>query len=208
MTCQFRTDYSVLDLWKGNHINKFMKRIVFAINTTADGFCSHTDMIGDDDLHEYFTDLLRNVSLILYGRVTYQLMIPFWPEVARDQSMSKVSNEFARVFTSLDKVIFSNTLKHIEDKNTRLARANIQEEALILKEQAGKDIFVGSISLASQLSERDLIDEYHFVIHPTIAGKGPRLFDTIKLSEALSLDFLGSKTFRSGAIALHYRRRT
>ncbi|GBF40620.1 dihydrofolate reductase family protein [Leptospira johnsonii] len=185
-----------------------MRKIVFAINITADGNCSHTDMIADDEVHQYFTDLLRNGGLMLYGRITYQLMVPFWPEVARDQSMSEVSNEFARVFTSLDKVLFSTSLKHVEDANTRLVHANIVEEVLKLKQQSGGDILVGSISIASQLSEHHLIDEYRFVVHPVVAGKGPRLFDTMKLEEKLRLDFLGSRTFQSGAIALHYKKHT
>jgi dihydrofolate reductase len=62
------------------------------------------------------------------------------------------------------------------------------------------------LSLASQLSERGLIDEYHFVVHPVIAGKGPRLFETVKLQDRFLLDFMGSKTFRSGAVALHYKK--
>ncbi|MGJ4745202.1 dihydrofolate reductase family protein [Leptospira sp. SA-E8] len=183
-----------------------MRKIVFGINITADGYCSHTDGIADEELHKYFTDLLRTASIMLYGRVTYQLMVPFWPEVARDQSMSEVSNEFARVFTSLDKVLFSTTLKDVEDKNTRLVQGNIKEEVLKLKQQSGKDILVGSLSIASQLSEQHLIDEYHFVVQPVIAGKGPKLFDTVKLQETFRLEFLGSKTFQSGAIALHYKR--
>jgi len=65
---------------------------------------------------------------------------------------------------------------------------------------------VGSLSIASQLSERGLIDEYRFVVHPVIAGKGPRLFETVKLQDRLQLDFVGSKTFQSGAVALHYRK--
>ncbi|BDA79666.1 deaminase reductase [Leptospira kobayashii] len=183
-----------------------MRKIIFAINITADGYCSHTDMIGDDELHEYFTDLLRNGTLILYGRITYQLMVPFWPEVARDQSESKATNEFARVFDSLDKILFSTTLEQVEETNTRLVRGNIMEEVLALREQPGKEIFVGSLSIASQLSERGLIDEYRFVVHPVVAGKGPRLFDTVKPQESLRLDFLGSKTLQSGAIALHYKK--
>ncbi|TGL58727.1 dihydrofolate reductase family protein [Leptospira sarikeiensis] len=185
-----------------------MRKIIFAINITTDGYCSHMDMIADDELHKYFTDLLRNGSLMLYGRVTYQLMVPFWPEVARNRSMSEVSNEFADVFTSLEKILFSTTLKHIDETNTRLVQGNIKEEVLRLKQEPGKDILVGSLSIASQLSEYGLIDEYRFVVHPVLAGKGPRLFDTVKLQETLRLEFLGSKTFQSGSIALHYKKHT
>ena len=184
-----------------------MRKVVFGINITTDGYCSHTDMIADDELHEYFTRLLRNASHILFGRTTYQLMVPYWPEVAREQSETKALNEFARVFDSLDMVVFSTTLKDAGRDNTRIVRSNVAEEVLALKQQLGKDISVGSLSIASQLSDRGLIDEYHFVVHPVLAGKGPRLFETVKLQDRLQLDLIGSKTFQSGVIALHYRKR-
>jgi len=184
-----------------------MRKVVFAINTTADGFCGYTDMIPDEELHTYFNGVLRNASVILSGRITYQLMVPYWPDIARSQSETKAENEFALLYDSLEKVVFSTTLTHIEDKNTRLVRANVAEVVLVLKQQSGKDICVGSLSIASQLSDRGLIDEYHFVVHPVVAGKGPRLFDTVKLQDRLPLDLLGSKTFQSGVVALHYRKR-
>ena len=185
-----------------------MRRVVFAINITTDGYCNHTDMIADDAVHEYFTRLLRNANLLLFGRNTYQLMVPYWPEVAKNQSENEATNEFARVFDSLDKVVFSTTLKQVEGKNTRIVRANLAEEVLALKQQPGKDICIGSLSLASQLSERGLIDEYRFVVHPVVAGKGPRLFETVKLRDSLRLDFLGSEIFQSGVVALQYRKHT
>ena len=185
-----------------------MRKVVFGINITTDGYCSHTDMIADEELHEYFTGLLRNAGLLLYGRITYQLMVPYWPEVARNQSETEATNEFARVFDSLDKVVFSTTLKQVEESNTRIVRSNVAEEVLALKQQPGKDICVGSLSIASQLSERGLIDKYSFVVHPVVAGKGPRLFETVKLRDRLQLDFIGSKAFQSGVVALHYRKHT
>src|SRR2546426_7508843 len=185
-----------------------MRRVVFAINITTDGYCSHQAGIADEELHEFFTGLLRNASLILFGRTTYELMVPYWPEVAKTQSGTGATNEFARVFDSLDMVVFSTTLKHVEGNNTRLVRANVAEEVLALKQRPGKDIAVGSLSIASQLSARGLIDEYYFVLHPVIAGKGPRLFETVKPQERLLLDLIGSETFRSGVVALHYRKHT
>jgi dihydrofolate reductase len=183
-----------------------MRSVVFAINITTDGYCSHTDMIADEELHDFFTGLLRNASILLFGRTTYQLMVPYWPDVARNQSESGATKEFARVFDSLDKVVFSTTLRHVEGNNSRIVRGNVAEEVLALKQQPGKDIFVDSLSIASQLSDRGLIDEYHFVVHPVVAGKGPRLFDTVKPEERLQLDFIDLKTFQSGVVALHYRK--
>lgn len=185
-----------------------MRKVVFAINITTDGYFGHEDMIADEELHQYFAELLCSASVILFGRKTYQLMVPYWPEVAKNQSGAEATNEFARVFDSLDKVVFSTTLKHVEGTNTRIVRANIAEEVLALKQQPGKDICVSGLSIASQLSDRGLIDEYRFVVHPVVAGKGPRLFETVKLQARLLLDFIGSKTFHSGVVALQYRKHT
>lgn len=183
-----------------------MRKVIFAINATTDGFYGHEGMVADDDLHQYFTNILKNADQILYGRTTYQLMVPFWPDVARDQSMSVVSNEFSQVFTSLEKILFSHTVKQVEDPNTRLAKKSLADEVNDLKQKPGKDICIGSLSLASQLSQAQLIDEYRFVIHPVIAGSGPRLFDTISLKKTFPLVFLGSESFPSGSIALHYKK--
>jgi dihydrofolate reductase len=185
-----------------------MRKVVFAINITADGYCSHTDMIPSDEMYGYFTSLLRNADVMLFGRITYQLMVPYWPDVARNPSADEPENEFARVFDSLDKVVFSTTLKQVDGKNMRIVRANVAEEVLALKQQSGKDIFVDSLSIASQLSERGLIDEYHFVVHPVVAGKGPRLFESVKPQDRIRLDFIGSEAFQSGVVALHYRNHT
>jgi dihydrofolate reductase len=81
-----------------------MRNVIFAINTTLDGCCDRTKQIADDETHEYFTHLLRNVDLLVFGRKTYQLMVPFWPEVAKTQSDTRESNECARTFDSLQKM--------------------------------------------------------------------------------------------------------
>jgi len=185
-----------------------MRKVVFAINMTADGYCDHTDGIADDELHEYFTGLLRHADLLLYGRVTYQLMVPYWPDIVRNPTEREAVNGFARVFDSLDKIVFSTTLADAGGSKTRIVRDNVAEEVIALRQLPGKDICVGSLSIASQLSVRGLIDEYHFVVHPVVAGKGPRLFETVKPRESLRLDLIGSDTFRSGVVALHYRKRT
>ena len=134
-------------------------------------------------------------------------MVPYWPNVAKSQSGTKADNEFARTFDSLEKIVFTTTLNSVEGSNTKIVRANVAEEVLKLKQQPGKDISIGSLSIASQLSQHGLIDEYYFVVHPVVAGKGPRLFEAEGLKERLQLELTGSKQFRSGAIALHYKRR-
>jgi dihydrofolate reductase len=183
-----------------------MRNVVFAINISTDGYCNHADMKPDDGLLDFFTRLLRNAGIILFGRITYKLMVPYRPDVAKNELESGATIGFARVLDSLDKIVFSTTLKHVEGNNTRIVGDTAVEEVLALKQQPGKDISVGSLSIASQLSDCGLIDEYHFVVHPVIAGNGPRLFDTVKLQETLRLDFVGLKTLKSGVVALHYRK--
>src|SRR5512135_1305098 len=124
-----------------------MRKVVFGINSTADGYCGHTDMVPDEESGAYFTELLRNANVILSGRITYQLMVPYWPDAAKDPSSSKADLEFAHLYDSLEKVVFSTTLTHVEYKNTRLVRGNVAEEVLTLKKQSGKDICIGSLSI-------------------------------------------------------------
>ena len=181
-----------------------MRNLIFAINITLDGCCDHTKGFADEETHEYFTRLLHDVDLLVYGRKTYELMVPFWPEVAKNQSMSKASNEFAKAFDSVDKVVFSRTLDSAEDRNTRIVRTNLREEILKLKQQQGKDILTGGVSLPSQLIELDLVDEYRFVVGPIIAGEGRRLLDDVSLQERSQLKLVESKFFKSGCVALRY----
>jgi dihydrofolate reductase len=181
-----------------------MRNVIFGINTTLDGCVDHTKQFADDETHEYFTDLLREGDLLVYGRVTYQLMVPFWPEVAKNQSMSKASNEFALAFDSINKIVFSRSLESVEDKNTRIVRANLRDEILKLKQEEGKNILVGGVDIPSQLIELGLVDEYRFVVGPIIAGEGRRLLEGVSLPERLQLKLVDSKLFRSGCVALRY----
>ncbi|MDP1677821.1 MAG: dihydrofolate reductase family protein [Bacteroidota bacterium] len=180
-----------------------MRNVVFGINITLDGVCDHTNGIADDELHEYFTGLLQSADIDILGRNTYQLMYPYWHDVAVNQSESKVVNEFARTYDSIPKIVFSKTLTGVEWNNTTLLRSNLQEEIIKLKQQPGKNISIGSLSIAAFLTQLGLIDEYYIVVHPVIAGKGPRLFDSVG---KYTLELIDSKRFRSGAIALHYKK--
>ena len=181
-----------------------MRNVIFAINTTLDGCCDHTKQLADDETHEYFTHLLRNVDLLVFGRKTYQLMVPYWPEVAKTQSMSKAENEFARTFDSLEKIVFSRSLGSAEDKKTRVVRSNLHDEIPKLKQEPGKNILVGGISFASQLIELGLVDEYRFVVGPILAGEGRRFMEEVSLPEKLQLRLVEAKPFKSGCIALRY----
>jgi dihydrofolate reductase len=181
-----------------------MRKLIFAINTTLDGCVDHTKQIADEETHEYFTHLIRDVDLLVFGRKTYQLMVPFWPEVARTQSMARASNEFARTFDSIKKIVFSRSLDSAEDRNTRIVRTNLHDEILKLKQEQGKNILLGGVDIPSQLIELGLVDEYRFVVGPIVVGEGRRLLQGVSLPEKLQLKLVDSKIFESGCVALRY----
>jgi dihydrofolate reductase len=181
-----------------------MGNVIFAINLSLDGCCDHTKLVPDEELFEYFTQLTREADLLVYGRKTYQLMVPFWPDVAKNQSMTKAANEFAQIFDSTDKVVFSQTLDRVEEKNTRIVRTGLQDEILRLKQEQGMNILTGGVALPAQLVELGLVDEFRVLVHPIVVGEGRRLFEGMSLQERSQLKLVESKIFKSGIVALRY----
>jgi dihydrofolate reductase len=180
-----------------------MRKLIYAINLSLDGCCDHTKTFAEEKLTAYYSQLIRD-SLIVYGRKTYQLMVPYWPNVAKDPSSEKSELEFAQAFDSANKVVFSRTLDSVEDKNDRVVRGDLRDEILKLKQEPGKDILVGGVDVPSQLMELGLIDEYRLVVQPVIAGEGRRLFEGVRLPEKRQLKLVESKTLKSGCVALRY----
>jgi dihydrofolate reductase len=183
-----------------------MRKLIFAINTTLDGCVDHTKQFVDEEKLEYFTHLTREADLQVFGRKTYQLMVPYWPEVLKNQSKTKADTEFAQAFVSTNKIVFSRSLDSAEDKNTRIVRTNLRDEILKLKQEQGKSILVGGVDVSSQLMQLGLIDEYIFVVGPTLAGEGRRLLEGVSLPERLQLTLVDSKFFKSGCVALRYSK--
>lgn len=184
-----------------------MRKLIYAINMSVDGRCSHDlGLRPDDEILEYYAGLVRDVDVFLYGRITYQLMVPYWPDVARNpERRSKADVDYARAFESVSKtVIFSKSLARAEDERTTIVRGNLKEEVLKLKEERGRDILTGGVAIPSQLMELGLIDEYRVVIQPVIVGEGRQLFDGSKPLERLPLKLVDSRTFKSGWTMLRY----
>ena len=177
-----------------------MRNVIFSINTTLDGCCDHTKFNPDEETLEYFTHLTRDAGAFLYGRKTYQLMVPYWPDAAKDPS-----DEFAQAFVAINKIIvFSKSLESSEEGKTRIVRISLRDEVLKLKQEPGKYILTGGVAIPSQLAELGLIDEYHFVVHPIVLGEGRRVFEGINLQEKLKLKLVESKAFKSGSVVLRY----
>ena len=183
-----------------------MRKLIFGINLTIDGCCDHTKGNGNDQVHEYFAQLMRDADTLLYGRKTYELMIPFWPDVAKNQSgPTKAMNDFADAFASIDNIVVcSRSLEKVEGKNTSIIRGNLKEEILKLKQQPGGNISTGGVDIPSQLIALGLVDEFHIVVQPIVAGAGRRFLDDTNLQESLQLKLVDSKVFDSGYVALRY----
>jgi dihydrofolate reductase len=180
-----------------------MRNVIYAINITLDGCCDHTKTIADGELLEHYTHLLQDVDLLAFGRKTYQLMVPYWPDIAKNHSETKPENEFADAFDSIDKIVFSQSLDSAEG-NTRIVCTKPQDEIRRLKQERGKNILLGGVAVPSQLIELGLVDEFHFVVQPIIAGEGSRLLKGVSLQEKLQLKLVESKIFKSGCVALRY----
>ncbi|RYD56457.1 MAG: dihydrofolate reductase [Sphingobacteriales bacterium] len=181
-----------------------MRKLIYGINLTLDGCCDHTKGNGSPDVHEYFRELMEGTDLLLYGRKTYELMVPFWPEVAKTQSLDETGNAFAKTFDAIDRVVVSRTLKQVDDARTTMLQGDLKEEVLKLKEQPGKAISTGGVELPAQLIELGLVDEFHIVIQPVIVGEGRRLFTEMHMPEKLGLKLMATKTLPSGSVALRY----
>ncbi|MGN6543247.1 MAG: dihydrofolate reductase family protein, partial [Ginsengibacter sp.] len=114
-----------------------MRKLIAAMNMTLDGFCDHTSMIADDELHEHYNDLLSNADTLLYGRITYQLMESYWPTVVKNPTGNKPTDEFAVLIDDIEKIVFSHTLTNEDPvitgwKNAKVEMQDFEKEVLEL----------------------------------------------------------------------------
>jgi dihydrofolate reductase len=178
-----------------------MRKVIAAINMTLDGYCDHTAGIPDEEIHDHYKNLLNDGDVILYGRITYELM-GFWQTLVKNPSGEKSMDDFAMAIDKISKIVFSHSLKNTEWESATIAKRSLEEEVLELKKQSGKNIFVGSRSLIIQLMKLNLIDELQLCVHPVVVGSGLPLFENI--NDRMILKLIKTKTFSSGAITLYY----
>jgi dihydrofolate reductase len=179
-----------------------MRKVIAAFNMTLDGVCDHTTGVPSEDLHQHYADLLDHAGVILYGRTTYRLM-QFWQSILQNPSDQKSMNDFAIAIDKIQKLVFSTTLKDTDWESATLANQPLDEQVLALKQQAGKDILIGSRSLIIQLLNHNLVDELQICIHPVVEGKGLLLFDQI--SDRIMLKLMKTKTLSSGSVIFYYQ---
>lgn len=154
----------------------------------------------DAEENEYAVEMLKSGNTLLFGRVTYELMVSYWP------TPNAIENDpiIAEGMNNADKIVFSRTLKKVEWNNTRLVKDNIEEEIGKMKQMPGKDMtLLGSGSILTQFAEQGLIDEYQIMVDPVVLGDGTPIFKGIK--HQLDLKLTSTRTFRSGVVLLCYQ---
>lgn len=184
-----------------------MRPLRYSINITLDGCCDHRAMLADRELHCYYADRLAEADALLFGRVTYQMMEEAWRRPATGgwpDWMEDWMEPFARTIDAAKKYVVSSTLERV-DWNSELLKGDLAEAVRRLKQQPGRGLHLGGVTLPRTLAEQGLIDEYEFVVHPRLAGHGPVVF--AGLSKYVDLRPVGRREFGSGAVALRYEPR-
>jgi len=155
-------------------------------------------------LHRHAVENLARADALLFGRVTYEMMEAAWRLPTRTGGMPDWTKPFAQTIDAAKKYVVSSTLDRV-DWNAELVRGPLETAVRQLKRQSGNGLFVGGVKLPLALAELGLIDEYEFVVHPTVVGHGPTLF--AGLSKRVDLKLVGRLEFASGAVAMRYEPR-
>ncbi|MES2475340.1 MAG: dihydrofolate reductase family protein [Verrucomicrobiota bacterium] len=183
-----------------------MGLLTFSINVTLDGCVDHQEGIADDETHAFFTRLLDESGVILWGRVTYEMMESYWPAVASgDVETPPAIREWAIKLEAKPKYVVSSTRKNFPWTNSHRIVGDLRAEVQKLKDATPAGVLLGSGKLANELDRLDLIDDYKFLVHPRIVGHGPTLYQG-GLPGTRQLELVSAKPLRNGAVAMHYRR--
>jgi dihydrofolate reductase len=186
-----------------------MGRLIYGMNVSLDGYIETADhsldwTIVDDELHGWFNDRFRTIDASLYGRRLYEVMSAFWPTGESDPRSTETMREFARIWNSTPRIVFSNTLTEVA-WNSRLVRGDVGEVLARLRTEFDGDMEVGGATLAAEFIRRGLIDVYQLIVHPVVLGGGTPYFPA--LERPIGLRLIETHRFASGATYLGYAAR-
>lgn len=185
-----------------------MQPLRYSINITLDGCCDHRMGTPGEDVHRHAAQWIQRSDSLLFGRVTYQMMEEAWRPAAetgaKPEWMEDWMLPFARTIHAAKKYVVSSTLDRV-DWNAELVRGDLEETVRRLKREPGKGLATGGVTLPLALAEMDLIDEYQFVVHPRVAGRGPAVL--AGLSKHVDLRLIDRQEVGSGVVALCYEPR-
>ena len=179
-----------------------MNKVIAAINMTLDGVFDHTAVQASEELHQHYAELINQADVILYGRITYQLM-EYWKTVVANPTGNKATDDFAVSMDKIEKIVFSRTLNASSWHTATIAEDSPEKIISKLQRQEAGTILIGSRSLLIQLMKFNLVDEFQLCIHPVIAGSGALLFEQQDWRKAFRL--IKTKLLDSGALVVYYQ---
>jgi dihydrofolate reductase len=183
-----------------------MRKIVVHMMVSLDGFFEGPDHdlswhLVDEELHAHFNQQLATMSAFLEGRVTYELMEAVWPTADQNPDFPPVMKEFAGIWRSVPKIVFSRTLQQVGPNATVRSEVD-SDEMRALKQQPGGDMTLGGVDVVETFRRLDLIDEYRLYVNPVVVGRGRRLFETADSPTDLGL--METRQFGNGVVLLRY----
>jgi dihydrofolate reductase len=156
---------------------------------------------GDPEFHQFVQGNAGAAGVLLFGRVTYEMMASYWPT----EQASEMDPVVAKGMNDAEKIVFSRTLKKADWRNTTVVKGDVAKTVKTLKQGSGQDLIVlGSGTLVTELVMAGLVDEIQLVVKPVALGAGKALFEGIERDLPLRLS--GSRTFRDGNVVLSYVR--
>ena len=184
-----------------------MRRVIYSMGVSLDGFIAGPGgeidwSAPDEELHRFHNQQTRDLGGHLCGRRLYEEML-YWETADQNPSLAEHELEFASIWKSQPKIVFSKTLEKVEG-NARLVRDGVAEEVAKLKDQPGKDLSVGGAGLASTFIKLGLVDEYRLFVSPVVLGGGTPYFPA--LEDRISLELVETRTFGSRVVYGRYRR--
>jgi dihydrofolate reductase len=184
-----------------------MRKVIYSPMVSLDGFVEGPNrnldwVIIDEELHNFVNDQQRKIDTYVFGRRMYEVM-KYWDTADTAPLNPEYALEFARLWKSTHKIVFSKTLERVQG-NATLSRGNIVEEIAQLKAQPGKDMSVGGATIAAALMQLGLIDEFWCYVQPVVLGSGTPMFPV--LEDKINLRLVETHTFRSGVVLLHYQQ--
>jgi len=182
-----------------------MRQLAVFNQVTLDGYFSdaHGDMSWahkqDAEWNAFVADNAQGESVLLFGRVTYEMMASFWPTPYAIENVPILAERM----NSLPKVVFSRTLAKASWNNTTLVKSGMASAIRKMKTEPGPImVLMGSGSIVSQLAQEGLIDEFQIVVNPIVLGKGKSMFDGVR--DKLTLKLTNTRTFGNGNVLLCY----
>jgi dihydrofolate reductase len=184
-----------------------LAKLIYSAITSLDGYVA--DQSGnfdwaapDEEVHAFVNDLERSISSYLYGRRMYETMVAWETMPLDDQPV--VVRDFAEIWRTADKIVYSKTLGSVSSARTRLERDFDPDAVGRMKTTVGGDLTVGGPGLAAQAIKAGLVDEYHLFLTPVVVGGGN---EALPGGVRLQLELLDERRFGSGVVHLHYRNK-